>query len=166
MRQVQVGLVERVALGRAINVIDKDHRWADGARDLLQLRARRLICVTPNLTSPVFLFSSFHPSIGSVYFGFFTRRRPAAAAANHATASRWAARPRPPRPLQQRPSFQRRKQASRRRLQEEAARAWRSVVRYTPIYRARELCIAVYCIALSPLVYTKFGHLVYIRISV
>ena len=32
-----------------------------------------------------------------------------------------AARPRPPRPLQQRPSLQRRKQASRRRLQEEAA---------------------------------------------
>ena len=55
MRQVQVGLVESVALGRAINVIDKDHRWADGARDLLQLRARRLIVRHPKLDEPSLL---------------------------------------------------------------------------------------------------------------
>ena len=92
MRQVQVGLVERVALGRVIDliVIDKDHRWADGARDLLQLRARRLILVR-------------HPKL---------------------------------------------EEPSLRRLQEEAARAWRNVVRYPPLkvntrrlFTARGSCV-------------------------
>ena len=92
-------------------MIDKDHRWADGARDLLQLRARRLILVR-------------HPKLD---------------------------------------------EPSLRRLQEEAARAWRNVVRYpplstdtdyryTPIFTARGSCVL--CILYCPL-YTKSGHLVY-----